>query len=71
LMGCMRSSNSAEGRNFHLRMMVQMRATPPMLPAMAPMTAKLTLVVFETLLAGAGEAVLAAAEFETTLVTSI
>ena len=28
-MGCMRSSNSAEGLKFHLRMMVQIMIAPP------------------------------------------
>ena len=34
-MGCMRSSNELDGRNFHLRMMVQMRPARPMDPPIA------------------------------------
>lgn len=36
--GCMRSSNSADGLNFHLRIMVQMMTAPPMQDATTMMT---------------------------------
>jgi len=36
-MGCIRSSKELDGLNFHLRMMVQIKATAPMEPAIATM----------------------------------
>lgn len=36
-MGCIRSSNELEGLNFHLRMIVQIRAAKPMEPPIAAM----------------------------------
>lgn len=44
-MGCMRSSNSADGLNFHLRMMVQMMIAPPMQDAMTIMTVRVALPI--------------------------
>jgi len=41
-MGCMRSSNSLEGLNFHLRMMVQIKPATPMDP---PMAARMMIVL--------------------------
>lgn len=60
-MGCMRSSNSADGLNFHLRMMVQMMIAPPMQDAMTIMTVRVALPIpdddAELVLAAAADAV--------------
>ena len=55
-MGCMRSSKLDEGRSFHLRKIVQIRAPPPMHPAM---TASVVIAPLESVLefvAALGEA---------------
>jgi len=49
-MGCILPSNWDEGLNFHLRMMVQMRATPPTQAAMTMST--VTVVLRPVLLEG-------------------
>ena len=46
-MGCMRSSKLEDGRSFHLRKMVQIRAPPPMHPAI---TASVVIAPFESVL---------------------
>lgn len=44
---CMRFSNSAEGLNFHLRMIVQMRNEPPTTDAITMMTVIVVFVAVE------------------------
>jgi len=61
-MGCMRSSNSADGLNFHLRMMVQIMIAPPIQDAMTIMTVRVALPIpddddAELVLAAAADAV--------------
>ena len=46
-MGCIRSSKFEDGRSFHLRKMVQIRAPPPIHPAM---TASVVMAPFERVL---------------------
>lgn len=64
-MGCMRSSNWADGLNFHLRMIVQMITAPPMQDAMTIITVTVVFVTEDeedALLVSADDAVSVSAD---------